>query len=405
MTKRLLVILVDGCREDYISKVHMPFTSDLYERNTHSSLETILGYSNAIRATAFTGTLPSTHGRWCNFAYDPPNSPYREIQHLGFLDHLPVDIAKRASKFFLSKTLMKTIASRKGHHSLELGNIPIHLLQNFIFTGTDTQSVGTREVLSLFEVLAQNGMRYKYVEFPYLTRSRHIRLLQDSLKDNDVLIVYLPHLDGAAHWFGISSQRFGRKLEYVDKLVGRLFAIARERWGSDFDFLLFSDHGMCDVHEYIDFFDISTRWERRLNEDYDVFLDSTMARFWYKDDHVKDDVGRLAQGLNGHFLTSSEIKQFGIAFEHNRYGDDIFLLEPGSVFFPCYLSWVRPKAMHGYSPVSRSQHGVVILRSDSVERRTFSSARMVDIMPTLLDMLDLEIPSSCEGKSLLMGRQ
>jgi len=199
MAKKLLVILVDGCRMDYINTASMPFTNELCQRSAYSSLGTILGYSNAIRATAFTGTLPSTHGKWCNFVYDPANSPYGDINYLELLDSIPVDLARRASKFLLSKTFMKRIANRKDYDSLELGNVPLKTLEKFDFSGTATESVGSDGIPSFFDVLSENDLRYKYLEFPYLTTSRHTGLFRDSLRGSDVVVVYLPHLDGDSY--------------------------------------------------------------------------------------------------------------------------------------------------------------------------------------------------------------
>jgi len=42
----------------------------------------MLGYSDAIRATLFTGTYPDRHGYWIMYKFDPEGIPYRIYESL-----------------------------------------------------------------------------------------------------------------------------------------------------------------------------------------------------------------------------------------------------------------------------------------------------------------------------------
>ena len=100
-------------------------------------------------------------------------------------------------------------------------------------------------------------------------------------------------------------------------------------------------------------------------------------------------------------MDDKELSSFRINFPHNLYGDDIFLLDQGYSIYPNFMSWAKPKAMHAYDPGYKEQRGFIILHGKLFENGIRNKVNIADIMPTMLDILKMEIPTVVEGKSLI----
>src|SRR5262249_52409814 len=70
--------------------------------------------------------------------------------------------------------------------------------------------------------------------------------------------------------------------------------------------------------------------ELRRPGDFLAVFDSTMARFWFFNDtarqRITDCLVRLSYGRT---LTTDELQRFGVHFADGRFGETIFLLNPG----------------------------------------------------------------------------
>src|SRR6266581_2144071 len=104
--KQVLAILVDALRYDVVNEESTPFISKLGRQGQMLPLKPILGYSDSIRATIFTGASPDRHGYWMSYCHSPGTSPFKAFRRLGFVDYLPSDFLRRGIKFFLSSTIM-----------------------------------------------------------------------------------------------------------------------------------------------------------------------------------------------------------------------------------------------------------------------------------------------------------
>jgi len=121
---------------------------------------------------------------------------------------------------------------------------------------------------------------------------------------------------------------------------------------------------------------------------------------------------RLASFLNelsfGRVLTEQELHRYGIDFDQDdkrKFGELFFLVDPGVYIFPNYLHCIyrnHVKAAHGYDPSDEASYGVFMYSGPMVDKlNRVAELRVIDILPTILDLLDIGIPSSCEGSSAL----
>ena len=117
-----------------------------------------------------------------------------------------------------------------------------------------------------------------------------------------------------------------------------------------------------------------------------VFLDSTMARFWFKNRAAREAVsGLLAGQSGGRLLTREEMTLHGVDFPDNAYGEAIFLCEPGTLILPSFMGSTPLKGMHGYHPDDRDSD-TVLLAEPAPAR---APRTILEIAPLLLDDLGI----------------
>ena len=73
-------------------------------------------------------------------------------------------------------------------------------------------------------------------------------------------------------------------------------------------------------------------------------------------DHVR---GALAGESRGRWLTPEDLVRAGADFADHRYGEDLFLLEPGALMVPSYMGLAAVAAMHGYDPTHPDMAGML----------------------------------------------
>jgi uncharacterized protein (UPF0248 family) len=207
----------------------------------------------------------------------------------------------------------------------------------------------------------------------------------------------------------------------VDEFVAALHTKSISR---GLGFVVLSDHGMEPVHRVVDLreelrsLDVSA-------DDYDVFIENTKATLWFHDGAAG---ARIVAGLRssdmGTLVKREEMRAYNLVFDDNRYGDAYFYAGLGHTFFPNdfhqpLASLVRTvsdrqqrrrfrvpwhQADHGYLPANDCEIGFMVLAEDSYEALDEFVA-LIDIAPTLLDLLQLPRPDSMKGQIALHRRR
>jgi hypothetical protein len=134
-------------------------------------------------------------------------------------------------------------------------------------------------------------------------------------------------------------------------------------------------------------------------------VDSTFARFWFRNKKEEEEVCEILSELDskGFVLTEEHLKKYNLSMPDNRYGDLIFYLDVPYIFDHGDLKVMGKKfsvsnvAMHGYLPDYPESDGVFISNKEVLEG---SHVELVDIMPSILNALDVKIPDYVDGKVL-----
>jgi type I phosphodiesterase/nucleotide pyrophosphatase len=359
--RTVVCILVDAFRHDYLDAERAPFLAGLAGSAVHARMRPILGYSDSIRATIFTGRYPDEHGYWMEYCFRPESSPFSGLERLAPLDRLPSDFVRRGLKFSLSATLVRAIARRRGYDNLSLRHLPFRSLGSFDWTlRRDMTASHALEVPTVFDNLTAAGVEWSYLDSARSGRRGLLREIPSLSRETQYVFVYLHPIDMASHLFGTDSRIFWQVVRRTDLLVAEVVERLRRRLG-ELELVVFSDHGMANVEQLVAYPDlwIHPQFPRR----FCFALDATMVRLWYHDDdrtlreELRDRVGSEAAGR---FLEPAEIEELHLDFGNRLYGDDIYLLDPPVAIFPNFHSMLRPKAMHAYHPDEPDQHGIFI---------------------------------------------
>jgi hypothetical protein len=358
----VVVVLIDAFRHDFITEDVTPNLARLAAGGVQLPLQPILGYSDAIRATFFTGRYPDETGYWMEYCYRPETSPWQGSERFAFLDRVPLNVAVRGAKMATSMTLMRALARQKGVPHLDLRNMPLKAAAKFDFTLSQAMTapcaLGSP---SIFDACTAAGRPWAYLDASNARRGSDLLDQADGLPDDVGLIfVYLHQIDMAAHLFGLTSKLFWRRVHFTDALLGQILSRVRSRFG-DVSPLIFSDHGMSPLLRQISLQDLLDH--PAFPDRFFVALDATMVRLWFldEDERLRSEIrDRVASRYPGRFLSKNDLAAYHLQFGDRLYGDEIYLLKPGIGIFPNYHSYIRPKAMHAYEPTDRDQWGIFV---------------------------------------------
>jgi hypothetical protein len=334
------------------------FLSDLL---THRQpLRTVLGFSSGAIPTLLTGTLPMQNGHWNLYYYDPKGSPFGWLRHFRFLpDSL------------LNHRVTRRLLAEAGRRVMGLGkNFGCYVAPTLLpyFNWVERRNIyeekGIAGAPSIFDQLAEHGIPYRSYSYHHLTDEQILTRSLDDLKQHAAgfYFIYLCEMDQLLHDQWEHPERLEQQLGWY---AGRLRQIFAEALSQDADarIAIFSDHGMTPVSHHFDLVAGVRNLGFKMPSDYLSVYDSTMARFWFFTDSARHGVEDYLGSLNcGRLLGDDELQQLGILFPDRRYGQLIFLMNPGWLMASSNFNgagWV-PAGMHGYHPDDPYSDGVFL---------------------------------------------
>jgi hypothetical protein len=228
-------------------------------------------------------------------------------------------------------------------------------------------------------------------------------------------IVDVHCLDHLQHWLMGDRQGMRELYAGVDDFVAALHAKCRQK---GLGFVLLSDHGMEPVERVVDLVS-PLRALPVPPDEYDLFVENTKATFWFHSSAASATIAaHLEERDDGTLLDRAAMARYELAFPDNRYGDAFFYARPGATFFP--NDFHQPlaalimsatdrqqrqrfrtpwhQADHGYLSESDSEIGFMVLAEDGYAPAS-DAISLIDIAPTLLDLLGREPAATMRGRS------
>lgn len=341
--KLVLAVFIDAFGWE-ILKAH-PFLCK--EAPFRKKIDTIFGYSCTAIPTILTGSPPSEHGHFSFFLHNG-QSPFESLAPLGLI---PEFIAGRGRVRNKISGLVKRLYGFTGY--FQLYNVPFEYLKYFDYCEKQDlyQPGGLAPCQTLFDELHSRNVNFFVSDW---RKSEKYNLAQAKevidKGEVDLAYIYTAELDGLLHFRGKGHPDIAKKVEHYEKHLIEILSVARKRY-KEVSFAIFSDHGMNDIFEDVELMKPIADLKLEFGEDYIACYDSTMARFWFKKEEAKKAIQEVLRAESrGRILTKEELSTWGSWFPDGRYGELIFLMDPGRLIVPSFMGKKTMKGMHGYDP-------------------------------------------------------
>lgn len=375
-SKITIAVLVDALGWEFISKGG--FLDDLAPFRT--PLRTVLGYSSAAIPSILTGLEVDGHGMWNLLYYSQTSSPFRWTSLLSVLPERMRE--NRYSRYFVKK-VSKKISGYTGYFSCY--GIPVKYLRYYdICEKKDIYGPsGIPGSATIFDELGRRRVPHSVYSYHEYTDAAMFGAAAADIKGgkSSFYFLYLSELDAFLHNNRHLDDEIRRKLDWYESSLRELVNSASSR---GVELHVFSDHGMALVTGSYDLIAEIEKLGFKHSRDYLAIYDSTMARFWFFNDRCGKAVRDLLSGVKaGKLLTDDELRAERIKFADNRYGETIFLMNPGIVISPSYMGKKPMKGMHGFHPTHHSSTAMYISSKTPVNR----PQSITDIKGVLLEAL------------------
>lgn len=399
-------VIMDAGREDYVRPDAMPFAHGLAEQHLRGSFESPPGFAQ--RTVLFSGRYPDTSGNFSQFVFDPDASPFKWVRRLGPLRHA---IKPRKAMVPARMAIRHITKWKTGAFHTDPAWIPPKFLPFFAMC-EDMKPMyepGALGAPSIFDLCRENGLKFRYLAHPVSGDDDEIhRLLVSELRagsDYDLYVAQFSVTDEKGHTDGPFSERMQRgHLRELDSKLASVHAALTAGY-RDWDLFVCGDHGMAPVETRLNLLQALEQADAEPAKDYVVFVNSTLAVFWYLTEKGRREVEALLPTVPGtHPVDAAERQARRIPLDR-RWGDRMLAAEPGVMFWPDYFHVTdsRIVGMHGYLDKRDESHGIALLASSNghTAPRRLGLRPLVDVFPTLCDLLGVPQPQGHEGRSLL----
>lgn len=359
-TKNLTLFLyADALNYSCLDCVVMPFLSKIAE-SCYQCLDNVFGYSFAIQSSMLSGKYPDENGFWMPYYFSPELSPlffktFGQFSRAFNLDKSPklqFLLLKQSRRLFLKKgapcnNVPSTVISK-------LAVYPYYYMCELPFFG---------ELENL--MWNQTNTKLTYVGPPEFRASIYehlIKHIKSTTFENEFILAYDDKLDSIGHKFGPNSKEYFSYVRILDKTLSLLYEKLSRHLADRFRLVVFSDHGQCERTLAVNIFSIINRLGIRIGEDYLCFIDATIALFWPNNERARKLILTILSKSKLGTVVSPELrKRYHISFREDAYGEIIFALKPGIIFFPNFFNpFSAMKGLHGFLPEESVQKAFMV---------------------------------------------
>jgi predicted AlkP superfamily pyrophosphatase or phosphodiesterase len=400
-----VLIQIDGCRSDYINKEKTPFLFSLKQEGISGSLIPTFGFEPD--GAYLAGLYPDECDGGMHFWYSPETSPFKIAKPLlRYFDGFP-DIFQRGLRK-LSRIFVRRITNSSRPTCVpSFCIIPFKLISFFDLAEKyllyEDKFTGRR---SIFTKLRNNDKSFFFHGAPTCPTGVEdiYKGLVEADHPFDFIFLHASVLDSVGHRYGPCSDEISSALRSVDHFIKEIWTFLKKRYG-EFNFVIIGDHGMVKVKEIVDIEARINELDMKIGKDYIYFLDSTIARFWFFNKHAKQVITSVLSNIEeGHIINEEEKNRYHLNYPHNKFGDLMFLIDPGFLIFPNFWNNTIPEmGMHGYAPEYSGQQSAFIIHSSFVNKlaKSKNPTDMRRIFPTLLKLTGLYTDNDHEVSSIV----
>jgi predicted AlkP superfamily pyrophosphatase or phosphodiesterase len=390
--KPVITFFFDGLKPDSLE--HMPFLNSFaFKRRMRAEL----GHSVTCHPSMYSGVHPNKHLRWFIWQYDPVGSPFKwasVLRFLGILNNFP-------ARYFLHKFTSLFREENTSWFGVPLlVNLPLKHWSYFnVVEDRSWDEPGfLKEYPTVFDILRKQNISFEVIGMTKGAGDESAQI--DGFEFKEIqpwTYFFLGSLDGYSHKYRQDSPETIERMRYLDQLVEAKFREYKQRV-NDFDVFVFSDHGHVRAEKRVDIHNIFRQQGSDLNQ-FIHLVESNYLRVWFRNDGERAIVEDILQTVEKGFILSEEhLRRYHLEMPDNRYGDLVFYLDAPYLFTKTIWGFSRrQKSMHGYLPDNPDSDGIFLSQRPLVDG---THVELVDILPTLLDSLELPVPDYVDGRVL-----
>jgi predicted AlkP superfamily pyrophosphatase or phosphodiesterase len=396
----LLVFLVDALRHDYVDSESAPFLRRLADQGLTAVLKPAFGFEPDFAYLAGLGPGEACGG--AQFIRSPATSPFRHARFIPrWFNQLP-RIPNKLIRKSIERLARRGVLSPFGTTAY----VPFDELPKFDLAVREAlDSPGVWRSPSIFDYLRETGRTWLSHWAPQWAVNANAaldRARKDLRPPLALALFHIGNLDRIGHRHGPESAERRREMTVVDDAVRQICALGEERFKTC-DVVVFGDHGMARVVDAVDIMAALRKLPWQAGSDYDIFLDSTMARCWINKEPARGPILDTLHGLrNGRVLSDADRARYDLNYPDRRFGDIFFVANAGTLVSPNYYQGKsRVLGMHGYLPEAPDQQSALLALARGRSGTFESPVDMRRLFPTFLDLLDLTPRPGTGSPSLL----
>lgn len=422
---RTLIFFFDGLRPDYITETGMPnlfafSKKGVYGKQHHSVFPTVTRVNSSSYAT---GSYPKTHGLMGNTVYFPEVDAVKGLNTGDAKNLQQINTATNGN--LLTAISIGEILQQSGKKMMVFssGSTGQALLQNHKVSGG--------AIINPDMILPESFREEVYRQIGLApepakpNRARHEwttdALIKFGLIDDgpEVCAIWLSDPDGAAHAYGMGSPAAVESIKIVDEQFGRAINILKQKNLENlFNIIVSTDHGFV---TYMKAENLASQLIRQGLKQDSASQDVVIAEgAIYVKDHDKKKIQAIvsylqAQPSVGAIFTKEKhpgsnegwvdgtLSFSAIHWGHKERAADILVdrnwnndkNEKG------YAGSAYARGVAGHGGLSPYEVHIALLASGPSFRKAFSSeipTSNIDIVPTVLYLHNIPVPSSMDGR-------
>lgn len=382
----VLLYFMDGVKYDMMNE-NMPFLSSLYKKPLISDF----GYSCACHATMYTSRYIEEHKTWFIWKRGN-NSPYKWIDYIPGLKYI---------NFLPLKLVLGKITRKLSHNSSYSGvsclvNLPLKYWP--LFEPCDDVMWNDPKWKSgmpnLFSIMADNKIKHHIIALHRGTHADDVFKEEEQVdyKNDEFVYYFIGYTDNMMHTYGENGKEVQDYFAKVDSFIRSTYEKA-QKYHNDVTVIAYSDHGHIDLEK--PYIDINVYFkEEGLNVNkYIHLIESNYARFWFRSEQERGDVGRVINKMTdeglGFVLGEKYQKQYHLRVNPKEHGELIFYLAAPHEFTKTIWGFGHSvKSGHGFEPTLPKHYGFFC--SDKPLARNREFAYLTDVLPSVMKQLEIE---------------
>ena len=255
-----------------------------------------------------------------------------------------------------------------------------------------------------------NGIEITYSKFPFSSRvseEEKIKQILDwlSLPDDErprLIMTWWHGIDSTAHKYGINNKKTRQSLIQQDQhLLDLINQIKEKDLWKKVTLIVVSDHGMTDISNLININELLKTSNIKAKSS----IGPAIGHIFLED---QSDLQKAMKVLNQNKFIEvkrkNEIHKSLNLLHPTRTGDIVILTKSPNMLVSRKNN-NPPIGMHGYNPeVNKDMEGVFFAYGNKIKPLQIGKVHQVDVAPTILSLLNVEIPKYMEGKKIDLNK-